>query len=86
MLIERKRSLQVKQGNGDILHRNILETKECPYGSQECDFLRNEFLKLLIDSPGILNCNNQPFESLSMKYLNGMWVVETQAIEKFKES
>ena len=84
-MIDKRRGVTLKLGNGDKLHKTIIESVECPKTGEKARFLKTTLLKQLAESPELLNCEGFDFETLSIKYSASRWIVETQVLEKCDE-
>jgi hypothetical protein len=84
-MIEKIRTLQVPLGNKDILHKTILEGIESPSAGDKATLIKIEMLRQIVLNPHLVYCNTLDFETLKMEYIGGRWVLETRAVERFKE-
>jgi hypothetical protein len=85
-MVDTKKTYSVKQGNGDVLHRTVFKSVECPRYGEKSRLVKVTMLRHIVDNPDIAGSANVDFGSLSMKYQHGCWIIEATAIEGAEES
>ena len=80
-MINKRRTIDVLLGNGDIQHKVVIESIECLKDTPEHKYVQMEMLRLISVSPDLVVCGNLDFQTLNMKYVGNRWIVEVSAIE-----
>lgn len=81
-MIEKRRLIDVPQGDGSTLHRIILESPECEKGSPEYTYIQSQIIKMISETLDLVSHNGVRFDTLLIKYSGSRWVAEGQIITK----
>ncbi len=84
-MIEHRYVSQIKLGNGDIVHRVLLESILCPATGEKARLVKHRMLEQITQNPDLATCGVLEFETFSFKYLSDKWIIELKAIEKVPE-
>lgn len=84
-MINKRRYMEVPYGNGDTLHKVVIESNVCT-GAEAMRYVQNELFKQFHLHPDLMCCGPFTFETMSMRYDGEKWIVTLQSIEKNKES
>jgi hypothetical protein len=85
MIVNRK-TTQIKLGNGDIVHRVLLESIECPAQGEKAKLVKHKMLEQICSNPDLAVCGTLDFETFLFKYIADKWVIELKATEKVQET
>ncbi len=81
-MIEHRYASEIKLGNGDIVHRVLLESILCPEKGEKAKLVKHRMLEQLTINPDLALCGVLEFETFSFKYLTDKWVIELKATER----
>lgn len=75
-----RRTNNVNIGEGKVRATVRLEGEECSQDTFEARFYQAQMLKVIHDSPALLECAMAPFQTLRMFHDGAKWVIEAEAI------
>lgn len=76
-----KRTIATAKIGGRIRHRVKIESDPCIAGSQEARMVIHHLLQTLAEQPPLTLCGTMPFETLTVRHDERVWIVEAEALE-----
>ena len=78
-MINKRQKIEVDRGEGEILHRILIESIEMSKDSEESRLFKMNLFREIVNSPEVIYFN---FDNFSIKYTQGKWIVESNYLER----
>ncbi len=85
-MIDRRGASEIKLGNGDTVHRVLLESILCPATGEKAMLVKHRMLEQIVQNPDLAKCGVLDYETMTFKYLTDKWVMELKATERALET
>lgn len=85
-MISKRKETVIELGNGDVTHKVTLESDECVKEGEAATLIKIGMLKQICLNPHLVFCKTFDFETLTMKYWQGRWIIESKYTELLKQN